>query len=250
MKGIRIAGFIIGFIVFIILFLFITTITNINKGGSDKQEIVVAATDIPEMTVITADMITTKEVSVDSISSDTILNKEEVEGKVANTKILADEPILAKKLTSAESSTLGIAPSIEEGKRAVSIFVEMDSGLSGLLRSGNYVDVLATYEADGTPDPNATINSVSYLNGITVTLAQNAKVIALAQITDAEKQDQAVQNAENTDEIYGTVTLEVSPAEAILIASAEANGKSKIMLILRSQNDRNIMQIPGLVPGR
>lgn len=250
MKGIKIAGFIIGLIVFIILFLFITTISNKGNREGDKQEIVVAAKEIPAMTVITADMLTVKKVEGEFLSSGNIMSKKEALGMVANTKILVNEPIISQKLTSADNSSLGIAPSVAEGKRAVSVIVEMNTGLSGLLRSGNFVDVLTSYDTEGTPDPNATLNSVSYLNGITVTLAQNAKVIALAQLTDAEKQNKAIENSSGTKEIYGTVTLEVSPAEAILIASSEIKGKSKIMLILRSQNDRNIMQIPGQVPGR
>lgn len=125
----------------------------------------------------------------------------------------------------------------------------MDTGLSGLLRSGNYVDVIASYEVEGTPDPNAIKNSVNYENGISIAIAQNAKVIALAQITQADKQNEIVEEATGEDNIYGTVTLEVSEAEALRIASAETNSKCKIILILRSQNDRNIMDIPGQIPG-
>ncbi len=242
MKSIRIIGFIVGFIIFVVLFVIINIIANVQNGDGKKQEIIIAEKEIPAMTVITSDMLTTKEVSLDAVDANNILDKEQAIGMVANTKILANEPILKQKLTSTDNSVLGIAPTIKDGMRAVSIVVDIGSGLSGLLRTGNFVDVVATFES--MPDTSNIQNSISFSNGKSLIIAQNAKVIALGQLIDADKQAQQANTSEK-QEVYGTVTVEVTPEQAMSISLVESTEKTKIMLVLRSQSDSKVLDMPG-----
>ena len=242
MKGIRIAAFVLGLIIFVVLFVIILFITRLQSGESNKQEIIVAARDIAEMTVVTSDMLTTKEVGIETIDQNTLFDKEEAVGKVANTKIFAGEAISGKKLSSTDNSQLGIAPEIASGMRAVSILVDPGTGVSGLLRSGNFVDVVLTF--DPAAESSTPANTLVYGSAKSIMIAQNAKVIALNQVDNVAKQ---AQNAEANDvtEVYITVTLEVTPEQAMSIALGESTESSKIVLLLRSQGDKGNLDLPG-----
>jgi pilus assembly protein CpaB len=105
---------------------------------------------------------------------------------------------------------LGLASRISPGERAVTIGVDRKSGLESMLRPGNRVDVIATFNFPGEKNRR-----------VSRTLLQNVTVLATGNDDGAGQ--------------YSTVTFQLSPEEAELMAFAE--GVAEIKLSLRGNRD-------------
>lgn len=120
------------------------------------------------------------------------------------------EPLIFNKLALGEQS---LAASVPEGLRAVSIPVNGVSGVSGLLKAGDHVDVLLLHGQG----PQARAGA----------LLQDCAVLAVgANLTRAEAQ---------RGDGPGTVTLALSPADAVLALAAGSGGQ--LHLALRASGD-------------
>ncbi len=98
---------------------------------------------------------------------------EEVEGLVAVSPLLKGEQILQTKLLPVGEKG-GISQKIAKGMRAFSVETDEVSGVSGLIRPNNFVDILVTFEMEDT---------TANLQTTTHTLVQ--RVLVLAVDTDA-----------------------------------------------------------------
>ena len=110
--------------------------------------VVVAAVDIPENTQITEEMVTLRSISNDSLLTNYILEMESVIGMVMTSDVYAGEQIVRDRLIrlgESDSDQRSLAYTVEPGMRAVTIFIDKDSGLENFLKPGNRVDVLASY---------------------------------------------------------------------------------------------------------
>ena len=109
---------------------------------------------------------------------------------------------------------------LEDGKRAISVGVDDISGVSGYIVKGDYVDVIATViPAEGnTP--------------VSTSLVENVLVLQVG----------TKQGATDSEGSYATVTLSVTPQEALKINYAASNGK--LRLVLRPILDNKIVN-PG-----
>ena len=125
----------------------------------------------------------------------------------------------------------GLASSIPPGERAVTVSVDERSGLSGMLKPNDRVDVLllgATAPArENAPEkPFARV------------LLPNVTVLAAGARTgqDAPAEQEAA---------YATVTLACTPEEAAALALAQAKGE--LVLILRNPEDNTGMEAGALI---
>jgi pilus assembly protein CpaB len=115
---------------------------------------------------------------------------------------------------------------IEPNMRAVSVRVNDVVGVSGFLLPGNRVDVLSTYKPTGVAKEAAT-----------ETLLEDVKVLAVDQEASPEK---------NKPVVVRSVTLEVHPEQAELLA--KATGEGSIQLSLRNPLDHQIRAPKPLPP--
>lgn len=196
--------------------------------------VVVAAVDIPENTQITEEMVTLRSISNDSLLTNYILEMESVIGMVMTSDVYAGEQIVRDRLIrlgESDSDQRSLAYTVEPGMRAVTIFIDKDSGLENFLKPGNRVDVLASYARE---EIQPVLNEPEKLEKIQVptsqVLAQNISVLAVGRAmgkTGAEE--------------YTTVTLEATPEDAVNISSADWWGE--LRLLLRSPLDDEIIRI-------
>lgn len=270
MKKIQVLAIISGIATF---FLVLTMSKNAEKPVVEevvREQIVVAAADIIPYTEITANMLSIKEVEVESIHQSTIRDMDEVIGRISKTTIFANEPILSVKIDEKESLAAGLALQVAPGKRAISIIVGNDTGVANNLRAGNWVDMLAILPSDLPEDVLAKYNSwaARYPEYFTflanssaqssegskqgnevvgfssqtviksVILLQDVKVLAL------DKNFLSDYNTARNMETYTSVTLEVTPEQALMINLAEEY--HNVRLILRGQTDHEIMEIEGI----
>jgi len=119
----------------------------------------------------------------------------------------------------------------------MSVAVDAISGVSGLLRPGDRVDILGTFPI-GTKDQVVTDEKgeegVGY---VTMTMLQNVTLLAtgqeLSDVTNAENQQRG--------NSYATVTLSVTIDEAELLTIAQTRGK--MTLLLRNRDDVDVSTV-------
>ena len=196
--------------------------------------VVVAAVDIPENTQITAEMVTLQSISDDSLLPHYMLDTESVIGKIVTGNIYAGEQIIRERLvgigeTDSERKTL--AYTVEPGMRAVTIFVNRDTGLENFLKPGNRVDIITNYAHEET---RLVLNEESKLEWVQVPtsqlLAQNITILAVGTVMDKTGSTE-----------YTTVTLQVTPQDALNISAVSWWGN--LRLLLRSPLDNEIIEM-------
>ncbi len=138
-----------------------------------------------------------------------------VQGTVVRQPIVAGEPITAEKIVRTDASG-AMAATLVPGTRAMSIAVTTDSGAGGFILPNDRVDVLLTGHAAENQNMFRT-----------VTVLSNVRVLALDQTFKQDK-DQKVLTAK-------TATIEVTPAQAEVLAWAQATGT--LTLTLRGLKD-------------
>lgn len=142
----------------------------------------------------------------------------QVVGAVVRERIMAGEPIVARKLVRAGQSGY-LAVVLSPGMRAMAVPVSAETGAGGFILPGDRVDVIMSRRAEADVDGQA--------GYITATVLRNIKVLAIGAVTEASGGEQTVDGS--------TATLEVSSRDAELLAFAEAQGD--LYLVLRSYAD-------------
>lgn len=146
----------------------------------------------------------------------------EVVGRGLLMPILANEPILASKIASAQGGGNGLQLMIRPGMRAVSTRITDESGVGGWLHQGMRVDVITTL------DQGAQIDDPT-----TQTVLQDIRILRIGQEQSIDDQNQP--------RLVTVVTLEVDPDEAQILTLA--SGKGSIRLALRNPMDRDTVDL-------
>ena len=118
----------------------------------------------------------------------------------------------------------GLSADIKRQMRAISINCAGAASVSGMVKPNDHVDVIGTFDlSDPTKASGPKAKSL-----VTSTILQNVLVLATGKQT-AKMKGQEVAG-------YATVTLEVTPREAEMLAFAEQI-KGRLVLTLRNRND-------------
>jgi len=180
------------------------------KAALDNTEyvnIVVAAEDIPAKTKVMEKMLTLKKIPVEYQHPQEILNIEDVVNKILLVPVTAGESIMANQILGPDDKKEGLSYIIPNGKRALSIPVDEVSGVAGLIKPGDSVDILATLEVNDT--------------AFTSVPLQNIEVLAVGKKID----DSLGEPVE-----YKTVTLAVTFTQAKRLMMASQRGVIRLML--------------------
>ncbi|MDZ7270032.1 MAG: Flp pilus assembly protein CpaB [candidate division KSB1 bacterium] len=176
--------------------------------------VVVAAADLKIGAELNRDVLTVKSWPVEIAPSDGFRSIDEVVGRVVRYEILAGDPITERKLAPV-GSRKGLSSVIPPGKVAMTVGVNVVSGVSGFILPGCRVDVIVT-----------TSTGYSKETAKTKIILQNVEVVAVDQETKRESDSPMSVQA---------VTLLVTPEEAEKLALASTEGK--LQLILRNAAD-------------
>jgi pilus assembly protein CpaB len=126
-----------------------------------------------------------------------------------------------------------LAAVLEPGTRAISIKVDAESGVSGLIKPGDYVDVVLTQVAEKA-DPAR--------RALSETLLQNVRIIAI----DQEIVQGGGANSAAAAKVAQTVSLQLAPDQVKRIAVAKHLGalslamRSAVELVGNSADNRTI----------
>lgn len=182
-----------------------------------QTQVVTAASNIPSGMVLTAAKLQIRSFPSNLVPPGAAVSKEAVVGKVAQTDIKAGQPISLTSLSAKDRLSYVVPPFM----RAVTVGIDPVIGVGGFLKPGDHVDVVATFEIDGS----------SYAK----TVLQNVSLLAIG----AQSEEGSNLSADKaTARAQPTATLAVTPNDAEKLILADAKGK--LRLALRSSEDRSI----------
>ena len=118
-----------------------------------------------------------------------------------------DEAVLAVKVTE-PGEDAGVSSRLAKGMRAFALKVDVNSGVSGFLRPGDYVDVYWSGTARG--------------RNFTTLIEANLQLLAVDQIADGDR---------NATRIARTVTVAASPQRIAALTQAQNTGRLTLSLV-------------------
>ena len=205
------------------------------RKGAELKEVVVAARDIPKLNLLDETMVRKELVPERFIQPGAIKDTSDVEGLVASVPIAKGQQILGTQIE-APSKETGLAIKVPTEKRAISVEVDEVIGVAGLIKPGDYVDLIGTFTVQGQQEKMEE-------SQISATLLQKILVLAvqkdMGEVAAAKKlEKKGGMFGDGEEGMMGggrekeTITLAVTPYQAQMITLAEEMGK--IRLTLRS----------------
>ena len=150
--------------------------------------------------------------------------------------VVAGEPILAEKIDTS-GSVLTLAANIQPGMRAVSVVVASDTGVAGFVLPGDRVDVNEfVEEKDGRVAPEDARRSADVF---AQPVLKGVKVLAVDQTFESGLEGARPSN---------TVTLEVTPEDALLLGAASRRAALGLALIGREEELIEVVEAPKVAP--
>lgn len=189
---------------------------------SQTQTIVVAARPIAPAQRITKEQVTLADWPRRLVPDHSFSQLEAVVDRVSRVEIVPGVPIV-ESLLAPRGSPAGLAAKIPTGRRAMTVKVDEVIGVAGFVAPGTYVDVVATVMRHGLQD-----ESTSRI------ILQRVKVLASGTQIENKKDGNPVE--------VNTVTLEVKPEEAEVLALASNAGK--LQLVMRNSADEQREENP------
>ena len=141
-------------------------------------------------------------------------------------------PLRWNDLEGGDPRDVGLSADVRSHYRAMSISVNGPASVSGMVKPGDSVDVIGTFDF---PDDDGKIR-----RGDPVTCTILQKVLVLATGSETSKSRMAAarggMGSMRSQQGYSTVTLAVTPREAEMLAFAE-QVRGRLVLTLRNRND-------------
>jgi len=216
------------------IYTFLDGLKRTYVANGDFVKVVTARQRIPARTQVTPQMIELKEIPSRYINERAAVDINEVTGKIVKSDILPGEQVLRDKLAKDKEDSDGLSFVLQPGKRAVTVAVNQVSGIAGLIKPGDRVDVFGTFDLQGQNQEKASINSLLIQNVDVLSIDQSA-----IQSTDSQNAKKTTVSASEH-----TITLQVTPEQAQpLILCSE---KGTIRLGLRPATDQDIIALPSL----
>ena len=218
--------------------LFVVAVNNGDSKTStgiigDKGNTVVATKTIPSGAVIQADMVAVTKIDDKLLIPDAFSDPARVVGQRAKSDIYANDQVNASKVGPVPNGGAGIGSLPAPGMRAVSLKVDQNTAVGGLLTPGDRVDIIASFKMKDRPLPDG-----QYILQ-TRTMLQNVEVLSVGQehLEPLGARDEANSTAScGTSGVVpsdvkeqpsaSTITLCLKPDDALVVASIQQTAKS------------------------
>ena len=191
------------------------------QEATPTTEIVVALTEIQTGDPIKAEMIKLESWPQDKVPPGAVTSLEGLTERRAKSKLYPGEPLIDGKLFAKGESGAGVTDDIPLGMKIATVKVDAVSGLAGLVKPGDRVDVLVHL----TENPAKGILKTSTISPKNL---QNVTVKAIDNVFERDKNGEQQVTAK-------TITLLVTPSQAQLVMFASEVGQ--IRFIGRNVND-------------
>lgn len=178
----------IGLLVVLMVYTTLTHIESSMKTAQPKPiqltKVVVAKVDIPRGAIINKDMLKVKEFVVDSLPQGTASDVEEFINLPTKLEIFAGDIITTDKVFT-DSKQAGFIGMIPEDCRAITIPIDNVTGIAGMLKAGDRVDIILLLPAE---------------DGGTKSTVLMQDVLLLSVNRDAERDIQTSENKSKADD--------------------------------------------------
>ena len=183
------------------------------------------AKDTPSGTILTRDDFKVKRVPEIGMRGQALTeeNLSDVVGRKTLVMHQKLDVVFWSDIEGGDPSAKGLSSDVKRQMRAVSINCSGAAAVSSMVRPNDHVDVIGTFDFEGGSGKK---------NFVTCTILQNVLVLATGNET-AKGGSRAKLGLSSG---YSTVTLEVTPREAEMLAFAEQI-KGRLVLTLRNRND-------------
>lgn len=196
---------------------YLSAVKSQSQAAGAPRDVIVAATEIPARAPITLAMLAKVQRPASAVDPDAITDPKTIVGQLSLITIPVGATITASKIGKPANAALPVR--LQPGMRAVSVQVDKVKSVSGLLQPGDRVDVIAVpQKSSNQPPPAATI-----LRGV--------RVLAMGDTLETSSATPSPDEANST-----TITLEVTPSQADLLAMADVN--TTLRLALRSPREK------------
>jgi pilus assembly protein CpaB len=177
-KGRLVAAIVAGVAAVVLTWLYISIREASLLSQSEPQMVIVSTVDIPGNSVIQAGMFELKSVPSAFAQPRAVTKPEDVQGRVATVPIAAGSQVLATML--GDESEGALAYEVPSGQRAVTIAAADVMGVGGLVRPGNRVDIIGTFEY-GRPVGISQNGTINYADERTETrlMMQDVRILAV-----------------------------------------------------------------------
>lgn len=165
-------------------------------------------------------------------------------GSVAIVPIRKGEQLGFNKISEPGIRT-GLAPQVSPGKRAVAVPINDVTGVAKLVKPGDRVDLIAVLDT-GQGKQNRVVKTVLQ-DVVVLAVGKNvtnnaARLIERDTVTGRERIKPLTE-----DSSFNSVTLEVEPAQAQMVALLVSNGDNGLNLALRNNDDTERVQTGSLM---
>lgn len=199
----------------------------------DYTDVVTAAVNIPERTALTVEMLVMKKIPTEAVLPTAIRSIDKAIGLFTDYTMETGEVLSSAKLRKQGEKNKGLTYFVPDGKRAFTVSVDAVSGVSGFIQPGDHVDVLANMVFE-THDPTDKVLQIP----TSMVVLDNVEVLA------AGTSIKVTETGVNVP--YSTITLAVSPQDAVRLNFVAANGK--IRMVLRSPLDKEDTKTTPVTP--
>lgn len=189
--------------------------TALQQSKKMVRTVLIAKVNLPVGTRLDESVLQVKEYPPELTPAGSFTQAADLVGRVTKSEIFAGEVVLESRLA-AQGSSSGFAAAIPAGMRAMTVAVNVVSGVSGFILPHARVDVLATVSSTGDKEESTT-----------TTILENIEVLAV---------DQTVDTKNNEPITVKSVTLLVTPEQAEKLALGSYEGK--LQLVLRNTVDQ------------
>lgn len=193
---------------------------SVKRGSvsSPLRPVLVATVDIPARTKMIGSMVHVVKRPADAVDPNAMKSVTSVNGQVSFVGIPANSTITSSNIGRPQSLALPVP--LRSGMRAMSISVDMVKSVAGLIGAGDYVDVIAVPPRGADAQPKA------------YTIMRDVEVLAVGSHLETATATPAPASVDGEPK---TVTLQVSPHQANLLALADLN--TTLRLALRSPQE-------------
>ena len=243
-KAVLLLALFLGLVSAVLVYVYLSQAGGEKTAASgDTKQVLVAREDIPVATRITDSMVELKAIPVDAVHPDSFSSTEGVVGNMARYPIAAGEQVLsdrvaASSVTLREGEELPLPYIVAEGKRAVSVSTSALIGAGGLMRPGDYVDVILTLKLGDDQIGRIILQNLEVL-------ALDQKVEKVAPKFEEGQEERTPTGEGETKPEAVTVTLAVAPVEGEVLTVAEecaGNFGGRLALALRPFGEHNTVE--------
>ena len=180
------------------------------KGYGDSVQVVVAKQDIKAMQTINESMLSIEKRPSKFVEKKSVKNSESIIGQVALAPISSGEMLLSNKVLQPNPVT-GLSLQVAPTKRAVTIPVSDAKAVGRLIKPGDRIDILSTFDVDKGNKKIKEVHTV--FQDITI-LATGHRIQNQLPIVKETSGNTETLISVQEDVKFSHVTVELSPSEA------------------------------------